>query len=231
MRSARLLAISLAGCLAWPAAWAAPLRAALFDVAPYAMRSAEGQVGGRYPELLRALAREAGLTLEVELLPFARIAPQLRDGAADLTVGFATAGLEAAALPLGEVLSVESLVVTSRQRPARQVAELAGFVIGRARGGCQDRERQALPGLTFTEVNHFASGLRMLALGRLDGLCLTREVLQHYGRETGVTPAQLDPEIVISRRSAQLFVRRDLDPQLRQRLAEALPRALARRPH
>lgn len=224
MRGRRLIAFLLSLVVLPAVSAAPPLRAVLFDVAPYAMAGADGRVEGRYADLVRELGRHVGRELEISLEPFARIPGSLKAGSADLTVAFSTPALAATARPLGEVMMVDSLVVTSKVRPATQLAELSGRVVGRARGGCLDLAQQQVPGLQFYEVNGFASGLQMLALGRLDALCLTREVLQHYSRETGVQRSQLGPEIVISRRAVQLWARRSLDRDLQARLSAALPR-------
>ena len=42
--------------------------------------------------------------------------------------------LEAAGSRLGNVMMVDSLVVTGKHRPATRAQDLAGYVIGRARG-------------------------------------------------------------------------------------------------
>lgn len=200
------------------------LRVALFDIAPYAMASPTGKPIGVYVTIVNELAAASGMQAEISLVPFARLANSLADSSADLTISFPTQALDKVGLRLGNVLTVESLVVTSANKPATRVEQLGQHVIGRARGGCQDLSELAAPRPQLVDVNGFASGVRMLAMGRLDGLCLTREVLDHYAAETGTPRSQLGPEIVVSRRAAVAFVRPQLDAGVRQRLAAAIAR-------
>ncbi len=64
----------------------------------------------------------------------------------------------------------------------------------------------------------------MLELGRLDGLCLTRDVLKHSLAQRGVERQRLGPEIVVSQRVASLFARSTLDPARLKRIQDARAR-------
>lgn len=199
------------------------LHVALFDVAPYAYQSG-GALRGMYVGWVQELLAGLNIRADIELLPFARIPLALEQQRADITISFSTEALDQAAVALGPVLRVDSLIVTSVVRPARQLADLKDAQIGRARGGCQDLAKRADLHLRWTEVNGFENGLRMLEMGRLDGLCLTRDVLQHSLRSIGIKRSQLGPEIVVSQRTAFLYARKSLDPQIVARLQAAVSR-------
>lgn len=226
----RLLTL-LCGLLWLPCAAVAtpqPLRAALLDVPPYAMTAADRRVVGLYPELLRGIAREAGMGIELTVVPFARVALSLRSGEADITIGFPTDALQTAGVSLGKLMTLDTLVVAS---PARRVLAqreaLAGWTVGRLRGGCQDLEQSGV-GIRFFELGSFVSGLRMLKLERLDAVCgITREALGHSLQEAGVTAAELGAVLVTGSREAHVFVRHDLPEDLRTRLKAGLQRVRA----
>lgn len=209
-----------------------PLKVALLDVAPYVISQPGRAASGPYVLLVQTLAREAGLEPLITLLPFARIPASLANGSADLTIGFATEAVERVALTLGPVSTVDSLVVIRISKPATSVAQLGGYRIGRARGGCQDlADRMGpAPAPQLIDVNSYDSGIRMLALGRLDGLCLTSEVLVHYARKAGIERSQLGTEIIIGEREVAVFVRRDLDAGMVARLRSAVARLTPARP-
>lgn len=207
------------------AAAKAPLKVALFDVAPYVITRPDEAPSGPYVQLAQDLVHQAGLQVSFRIMPFARIAGSLASGEADLTIGFSTEAVDKVAQDLGTVLVVDSLVVTSTKKPARTVAELSNHLIGRARGGCQDLAKLPRQRPELVDVIGFSNGMRMLALGRLDGLRLTREVLDHYARETGIARSELGPEIVLGKRRVDLFARRDLDPKVAEKIRATLSRA------
>lgn len=210
-------------CMHWAQADNLSLRVALFDVVPYATL-AGGKPQGLYVDWMRDFLGGLGIQADISVLPFARIPLAIEHDEADLTISFATEALVQIAMPVGPVLRVDSVLVTSTARPAARLSQLQGASIGRARGGCQDLAQRADLGLKWVEVSGFDKGLRMLELGRLDGLCLTRDVLRHYLPALGIARAHLGPEIVVGHRVASLFARKALDPALVARLQAALSR-------
>ncbi len=201
---------------------AEPIDIALFDIAPYASVGANGEPKGIYVDLARRVATRAGLEPRIRLVPFARVAPSLGNGEASMSISFATDALSQVSTPLGTVLMVDSVLLNSRSRSARRVEDLAGFRIGRARGGCQDLATQPQASFSLQDLSSFESGLRMLELERLDALCATREVLQHYQALTKLGPERFGPVTVLSRRPALLLVAKTAPPALAARLGSAL---------
>lgn len=201
---------------------AAPIDIALFDIAPYASFSANGEPKGIYVDLVKRIAARAGLEPRIRLVPFARVAPSLGNGEALLSISFATDALNQVSRPLGTVLMVDSVLLNSRSRSARRVEDLVGFRIGRARGGCQDLATLPQPSFSLQDLSGFESGLRMLEKQRLDALCATREVLQHYQAQTALGPERFGPVLVLSQRPALLFVAKSAPPALAAQLGTAL---------
>ncbi|MFH7042272.1 hypothetical protein ABT392_08135 [Paucibacter sp. JuS9] len=157
-------------------------------------------------------------------MPFARVPLALERSEADLTISFSTEALEGAAQALGPVALVDSVLITSLARSTRELPQLKGALVGRARGGCQDLAQRAELALRWTDISNFDSALRMLALGRLDGLCLTRDVLHHYSALASIERSRLGAEILVGQRPALLYVRRGLAPEVIAKLRVALAR-------
>jgi ABC-type amino acid transport substrate-binding protein len=201
---------------------APPLRAVLFDIAPYAQRRADGAIVGAHAERVNALARRLGRSVHIHVVPFARVPFVLEAGEADLTLGFATPALREHALSLGPVAEEDTLLIAARGRAVGPGTDLSGWLVGRARGGCTDLDEAARGRPRWFEVNHFPSGLRMLERGRLDGLCLTRTALNHAALETGLPATAWGGEWVVGRRSIELWVRRGLPPPWVDALRDAL---------
>lgn len=201
---------------------AEPIDIALFDIAPYASAGADGKQTGVYIDLARRIATRAGLEPRIRLLPFARVATSLGSGEATMSISFATDALLQVAQPLGTVLMVDSVLLNGRHRSARRIDDLAGFRIGRARGGCQDLATLPQADFKLQDLTGFDSGLRMLDLQRLDALCATREVLQHYQMLTGLASERFGPVMVLSQRPALLLLAKTAPPTLAARLGRAL---------
>lgn len=216
-----ILAALLWACACLAHADTQALRVVLFDIPPYASQ-VDGKPQGLYVDWLRGFLDPLGIQPEFQLKPFVRLATTLDQGGADLTISFATDALTQAALPLGPVLRVDSIVVTRAGWPSSKLAGLEGALIGRARGGCLDLAQQPQLRLRWSEINGFDHALRMLALGRLDAVCLTRDVLRHQLPRLGMDRSRLGHEIVVGHRVAMLFARRTLEPAVLARLQAAL---------
>lgn len=223
MACRRLLLAGLLMLLWQAASAAATLRVVLFEVAPYA-QSAQGRASGLYVDLAQRLLGSAGLTAEFQVLPFARLPIALAQGDADLTIAFTTEALDRVATPLLPVALVDSIVVARRADPLGGINALKGKTVGRARGGCRDLAAQQQLGLRWVDVSGFDSALRMLVLGRLDAVCLTREVLRHQLQATGLNPAALGSPLVVGQRKVWMYVRPGLDAATVERLRTALGR-------
>lgn len=204
-------------------AMAAPLRVALFDVAPYA-QAQRGAASGLYVDLATWLLAGTGLTAEFQVLPFARVPVALAQGDADLTIAFTTDALDRVAKPLRPVALVDSIVVARQSNSLLSVAALKGKAVGRARGGCRDLAARDQLGVRWIDVSGFDSALRMLVLGRLDAVCLTREVLRHQLQVTGLNPDALGTPLVVGQRTVWVYIRPGLDGAIVERLRHALER-------
>jgi polar amino acid transport system substrate-binding protein len=210
--------------LALPAAaLAGPLQVVLFEVAPYAQVQ-QGRASGLYVDLVQGLLDSAGFSAEFRVLPFARLPIALAQGDADLTIAFTTEALDRVATPLLPVALVDSIVVARKADPLGDLNALKGKTVGRARGGCRDLAAQEQLGLRWVDVSGFDSALRMLVLGRLDAVCLTREVLRHQLQATGLDPGALGSPLVVAHRKVWMYIRPGLDAATVERLRAALGR-------
>ena len=149
----------------------------LLATRPYGWLDEQGRAQGLYPDIAAALARESGLDIRVDIVPFARAAALVAGGNADATLMFSTA--------LTERKTVEAVVVFYAKqivqlRPGINVAnraELAPLALGRMIGGCQElAEDNSIP-WRFSDLPTQDSGVRMLMAARLDGFCSVTEAL------------------------------------------------------
>lgn len=199
------------------------LKVALFDVPPYA-HQVRGEARGHYVELVRRLLAEAGFSAQIQVLPFARLPVALAQREADLTMGFNTEALERITRPLLPVALVDAVVVARAARALPSLESLQGASVGRARGGCRELTTRSELQIRWTEVAHFDSALRMLDLGRLDAVCLTREVLRHELKTTGLDSRHFGSPLLLRPQTVWLLARKDLDAPVAAQLRTALGR-------
>lgn len=223
MRDWRVWSAGLLLVLGLPAYAAEPeLRVALFDVLPYAGQAPEGSPRGIYVDLARAIALRARLPLKIDLYPFARVGALVESGQADATLSFTTEPLERGAWQVGVVATVDSVVVLRKGLSAATSGDLAGLMIGRLKGGCLDLAKTPAAVDRLYDVNTFDSGVRMLMIGRLDGLCTTREAFVAAARRAGGKATDFGLSVFLSQREVQFHLTKKASPALRERLQVSL---------
>ena len=205
-----------------------PLRIPVFDIPPYGQDDGSGHPSGLYVELTRVIATEAGYTPRIALVPFARMLAQLNAGAADMSISFPTDSTTGTLIALEPIVGVDAIVVPRKGFAASARRDFANRKIGRIRGGCIDMSNSVDAPVELFELNSFTEGLRLLALGRIDGLCLTREVYRYYLQKDHRSASEFGEPVLINHRDAWLFLRADAPSQMQQSLRNAV-RTLKRR--
>ncbi len=164
------------------------LHAALLDARPYAWTDEKGQPQGLYPDIVAAVFREAGQEVRITVVPFARAAALVVHGGADLTLMFEVAQTEGKVQRAAVVFYTQQVV---QLRPGLSLApqsKLAGLTIGRMIGGCKEMGTGASERMNFHDLASQESGVRMLAMGRIDGFCTANEALEDVLARTDLGP-------------------------------------------
>lgn len=216
------LALSVSGA---GLAWAQLVRMPLLTAPPYGMVDSQGQMAGLYPDVARALAREAGLQVQIELVPFARAANEVAKGGGDATIMMSTAFSENKAVEAVVVFYTRQILLV---RPGLKVAASAGLsqlTIGRLNGGCQSLADQQSETIKFQEINSQSSGVGMLALGRIDAFCSTEEAVRAEIRSQGMEARLHNAQVIeLGARPVWLMLAPKLTPPVGQALVEAVKR-------
>jgi polar amino acid transport system substrate-binding protein len=203
-----------------------PLSFAVIDAPPYGALLSNGTATGIYPALLAHLSAEAAMPFKITVVPFARAVSMVGNEQADGTILFKTSVTEGSAIALLPLFSTNLVLIQPPGSKRRERTELAGRLIGRLRGGCQDLEADA--GVRFYELNSQQQGVSMLIAGRIDAFCTAEESLNWaIGQFDAAGALALAHRMKISERQVWLHVRRHLDPHLAERLKAALLRMKA----
>ncbi len=190
---------------------------------PFGWVDPEGQAQGLYPDIAAALARQTGLDIRVEVVPFARAAALVASGAADTTLMFRTAFTHGKAVEAQVAFYTQQIV---QMRPGLRVsrrADLHALDLGRMNGGCQELSDDRSVAWRFQELSSQESGVRMLQAQRIDGFCTVTEslldALTSAGLETSFSEAQ---RVVLASKPVWLMLSQNLPPELGMRLVRGL---------
>ena len=191
----------------------------LLAAPPYGWLDAQGQPQGLYPDIAAALAKASGLAIRVEIVPFARAATLVANGAADTTLMFSNAFTTGKAT---EALAVFYATQVVQLRPGLTVAGRAGLEalrLGRINGGCKELTEDTRVAWRFQDLNTQDSGVQMLAAGRLDGFCTTTEALTDAMASAGLqTRFDKTQVLTLASKPVWLMLSPKLPPETARRL-------------
>lgn len=152
---------------------------------PFGWLDANGQAQGLCPDIAATLARQTGLVIRVEVVPFARAAALVAAGSADGTMMFRTAFTQGKVVEAAMVFDTQQLV---QMRPGLKLAErsdLAGLDRGRMNGGCQELGDDSSFSWHFQKPSSPESRVRMLLAARIDGFCAVNASLSDNCSDPG----------------------------------------------
>ncbi|WP_217270598.1 substrate-binding periplasmic protein [Fundidesulfovibrio magnetotacticus] len=206
-----------------PAGVSGQLSLATLETYPWAWQEGNATPPeGFLPDVVRELERRTGVAVQVHLMPFARLTPELESGRQDCAVfawnkaagAFALRGQTVAVHPVG-VLPARSVTLGS-------YADLKGLTVAVLRGLRFAEPFQSDASVRKDEDPDYKTSLNKLALGRVDGVAGSVPTIRAVARSLGMLrqlgePLVLDTyEIVlqISRNSGRIALARRLDQAL-----------------
>ena len=195
----------------------------LLQSKPFGWLDAKGQPQGLYPDIVAALARQTGLDIEVEVVPFARAAALVASGSADATLMFRTTVTQGKVVESMVVFHTEQIVLL---RPGLHVdgrRGLANLDLGRMNGGCQELAGDPGNVRRFQDLTSQESGLRMLLAGRIDGFCSVNESLLDAMAGTGLDASFADAQrVVLASKPVWLMLSNRLPAEVGARLRQGM---------
>lgn len=204
------------------------LKFIFFTIEPYAHIS-KNEVTGIYPRIASKIAKEFKQALNVELVPFARLATSLLGEKNSVTFSFETESLKNKTKQLDVLMEVDSVV--ARLDAAIEIKKSEKILsIGRMRGGCLDLKPESFFAFKFEELDNFESGFKMLTSKRIDGVCATQDVVNHYIKALKIDSKKMGRSHVISKRKVYIYVNPEMSESvqvdLKKRIAELKKRGL-----
>lgn len=190
---------------------------------PFGWVDAGGRAQGLYPDIAAALAKQTGLVINVEVVPFARAASLVASGSADVTLMFRTAFTQSKVVEAMVVFHTQQIV---QMRPSLWVSgrsALGTLDLGRMNGGCQDLSDDRSVAWRFQDLSSQESGVRMLLAGRIDGFCTVNESLIDALSGAGLEASFADTQrLVLASKPVWLMLSKNLSPELGAMLVRAM---------
>lgn len=146
------------------------LRMGTLGIPPYGFIDQTGKANGAFYALANRLARDSGFAYDNNIYPTARLYAMLERRQLDLAITSLSVDSTMGMIDIGTVWRVEGVILYRKQLAfsPRDVNDFKPYLIGRLSGSCPPLARA---GLKLYDLRNYEQGLRMIAAGRLDGLC------------------------------------------------------------
>lgn len=161
------------------------LRVLLPDMEPYAYLNAAGEAQGVYVTLARQIAARAGVAVQVDIAPVARVVHEVNGGAADFTL-LLPYNFSPDVRQLGPVLPMEVWLLPRAGLPLAHAGEVQGRVVVGFKG--TPAQLSLPPGVSvhWQDANSARVMVSMVKVGRADAALGVRETLMSGLRAAGL---------------------------------------------
>ncbi len=182
----------------------AGLRVGLMHSEPWAYYSRDGgnerksQLSGVFVDISRELARETGLSLELNTLPYGRVGKELQSGDCDLTYLIRSDDRDAYVEYAGYLFSFHTLVMARPGSALRSYDDLQGLRIGLVKDIRLSPRFDGDAGLNKVEVRDYETLVDMFLSGRLDAIAGNSISLHHLLQKRGY-PSQPWPRLMLQK--------------------------------
>ncbi len=173
------------------------LRIATIDGPPWGFVGSDGKPTGMMFEISNRIAQEAGLASTNHLTPYARIAPEMAYGKADMVLRFSSEEMAQVAQPVAVVVSMPVIAIGLAGSRFKTLDDLHGKTVGVVRKSRYTDAFDNDPQIRKYEADNYLQIVRMLKMKRLDaGVGASAGVL-YSAFLAGVRPQELDEPLVI----------------------------------
>ncbi len=157
---------------------------------PYEYLDAEGRPAGLNVELIRAVARHAGRTVRVRLMPWPEVRAALASGAIDVASMYRSAQrAQEVDFGIPHELTYHEMFIPRGAPPLRSLADLAGRRVIVEGGALSAEALRSLAGVRLVEVASEPEALRGLARGEGDAAVVSQAVGRPYRERAAIASA------------------------------------------
>ncbi|MCJ2165659.1 MULTISPECIES: transporter substrate-binding domain-containing protein [unclassified Pseudodesulfovibrio] len=197
------------------------LHIATIDLPPYGFLDGKEATGLCY-ELGNAIAREAGLEPENQLLPLARGMKNIANGSADMIIMLPNKEISVSADNLGPILPSEIVVFGLAQTPLRTVKDLRGKVVAFVRGSRYFTCNFSEIGAILYPLHGYEQGLKMLLNKRVDAVMGPKLGLYYTAQKTGLPRRAFGRPLTLCAAQGSVFLSKKVDSAVAARISAAV---------
>ncbi len=156
---------------------------------------------GIYFDLANLLAQRAGLNSYNQITPYARIAHDLKSGAADMTIMFKYPDLAQHVHYVAALPSLRMIVLGMKGNNFRSIEDLKDKRLAYLRGASFSADIDADPSIQIYRTVDFKQGVRMLASGRVDAIIGPMDPILSAFAESGIEQTMMGEALLLSERT------------------------------
>jgi len=178
------------------------------DVWPWGYKGPKGEPAGFIADFVTELALESGLNIDNQLSPHSRALIELSAGQVDLSVLYYSPEMDDIGVNLGRVVTVPVLFVTHKQDERAVTFDdlTAGHSVGYIRGTYYGDAFANKTDVTKVSVQYLDQAIRMLELGRIDGLLASDRAFFGTLKQLGLDAKDYQFDSIINQQTAYLYM-------------------------
>lgn len=197
MRISRFLAVVVMSCVATCSMAGAPLKLITIDGPPWGFVGTDGKPTGMMYEIGNRIAEEAGFAWTNQLVPYARIGPEIARGKADFVLRFSSEEMVQSAIPVAVVVTMPVIAIGAQGVRFNGLEDLRGKVVGVVRKSRYTEQFDNDPQIRKYEADNYLQVVRMLKMKRLDAGVGASAGLYYSAHMAELKSSELGPPLVI----------------------------------
>jgi polar amino acid transport system substrate-binding protein len=167
-------------------------------------------VSGIIPDIANAIAKEAALAIEIEIVPYSRMVNDLKNGSADFSILSRNSNNDDFVTYINKVFTLNVILLTRNGTTIKSLNSLYERQniksIGVLRGASTSLEDIDDERITIIKINNVSQGLKMLNAKRIDAFLTIEATSLYESKKLGMSSAFEFPGYKIEIREAWLQV-------------------------
>lgn len=182
------------------------LKVATINLAPFGFIDSNGISRGIFYDLANRIAEEASISVQNNVLPYARVLHELERGSADITILLPNERIKEIAFVLEPVMTLENVVIGLHGIRYQHYEDLWGKTLGSIREAIYDETVSDNERIQIFYTNSYQQSIRMLLAKRFDGIIGVKRSINFELSNLGHPPDVLGTPMHLNKREAWVHI-------------------------